>query len=102
MPLLVIDKGTIYIILEKAQALKARFYLKVEAELEDITNTSFIEETFSQALEICQEATTNKIIALIRTRRANKAPGPDSIPNNFLKAVGLPLVKVVALITIAY
>lgn len=100
-PPLVTDEGTAHTIPEKAQALKARFYPKVEAELDDITDTSFVEETFSQALEIRQEATADEILALIRTRQANKAPGPDSIPNDFLKAMGLPLAKAVASITTA-
>jgi len=101
MPPLVTEEGTAYTIPEKAQALRARFYPKVEADLDDITDTTFTEETFPQALEVCQEVTADEIMALIRTRRANKAPGNDSIPNDFLKAMGLPLAKAVAAIATA-
>ena len=41
------------------------------------------------------------MLNLLHTRRANKAPGNDSIPNDFLKAIGEPLVVAVAAITIA-
>jgi len=43
----------------------------------------------------------NEIMALIRIRRANKALGNDLISNDFLKAIGLPLGKVVAAIVTA-
>ena len=38
---------------------------------------------------------------LLYTRRANKAPGSDSIPNDFLKAMGEPLAAAVAAIATA-
>jgi hypothetical protein len=101
IPPLVTEEGTAYTIPEKAQALRARFCPKVEAGLDDITDTTFTGETFSQALKVCQEVTADEIIALIRTRRASKAPGNDSIPNDFLKAMGLLLAKTVVAIAMA-
>jgi hypothetical protein len=101
MPPLATEEVTAYTIPEKAQALRAMFCPKVEAGLDDITDTTFTGETFSQALKVCQEVTADDIIALIRTRRANKAQGSDSIPNDFLKAVDLPLAKTVVAIAIA-
>ena len=38
---------------------------------------------------------------LLYTRQANKAPGNDSIPNDFLKAIGEPLAAAVAAIATA-
>ena len=37
-------------------------------------------------------------MALLRTRRANKAPGNDSIPNNFLKIIGKLIAVAVTVI----
>jgi hypothetical protein len=101
MPPLATEEVTAYMIPEKAQALRAMFCPKVEAGLDDITDTTFTGETFSQALKVCQEVTADEIIALIRTRRASKAPGNDSIPNDFLKAMGLLLAKTVVAIAMA-
>ena len=39
---------------------------------------------------------------LLYTRQANKAPSNDSIPNDFLKAIGEPLTVAVAAITTIY
>ena len=41
------------------------------------------------------------MLNLLYIRRANKAPGNDLIPNDFLKAIGEPLMVAVAAITTA-
>ena len=41
------------------------------------------------------------MLNLLYIRRANKAPGNDLILNDFLKAIGEPLIVAVAAITIA-
>jgi hypothetical protein len=101
MPPLQTDSRITCTIPEKAEALQARFYPQVEAELSDITNSTFAESTFTNALELEIEVTLDKALALLCTRRANKAPGSDSIPNDFLKAIGRPIATAVAATAIA-
>jgi hypothetical protein len=48
MPTLVIEQGdTTYTISEKAEFLRARFYPTIEADLTDIEDVSFSQESFS-------------------------------------------------------
>ena len=53
-------------------------------------------------LTISQAVDTQEVLNLLRIRQANKAPGNDSIPNDFLKAIGEPLAAAVAAITTVY
>jgi hypothetical protein len=49
MPTLVIEQGnTTSTILEKAEFLRARFYLTIEIDLTDIEDVSFSQESFLQ------------------------------------------------------
>jgi hypothetical protein len=43
--------------------------------------------------------TPDEILFLLRTRKANKALGPDSISNDFLKAIGILLATALATLT---
>jgi hypothetical protein len=44
----------------------------------------------------------DEIATFLRARKAGRAPGDDSIPNNFLKVMGSPLTTAVARIATAY
>jgi hypothetical protein len=101
MPPLVTDSGVVTSVTDKVQALKQRFYPVVEADLADITGTSFEDPSFLNPLTISQAVDIQEVVNLLRTRRANKAPGSDSIPNDFLKAMGEPLAVAVAAISTA-
>lgn len=101
MPDLITDTGTARSIPEKADALRTKFYPEVQADITDIQDTTFQDNTFIGSFDIDQVVTHHEISALLRTRRANKAPGSDSISNDFLKAMGEPLANAVACIATA-
>jgi len=101
MPPLVIDSGIANTLPEKVKVLQQCFYPSVEADLTDITDTVFDDSSFKDPLTINCTADTQEVLNLLRTRRANRAPGSDSIPNDFLKAMGEPLAAAVAAITSA-
>ncbi len=82
-------------ILDKVTALYTRFYLLVEADLTNIYNITFTDKTCQDILLLDQCVTSNEIQALLCTRKTNKAPGSDSISNDFLKAMGKLLTIVV-------
>jgi hypothetical protein len=96
MPALQSTKGLAYSIPEKAEALKARFYPIVEADLSDILDTSFQDSTFQNSLEIPIIATADEVSSLLKARKPYKAPGNDRIPNGFLRAMGPKLAEAVA------
>ena len=101
MPPLATDLGVATSLPDKVQALRQRFYPIVRANLDDITDTRFADSSFLDALAISQAVDTQEVLNLLRTRRTNKAPGSDSIPNDFLKAMGEPLAAAVAAIATA-
>lgn len=101
MPPLRTEDSIAYTIEEKAEVLRKRFYPKVEADLDDITDTTFSDETFLNPIEVESQATAEEIASILQTRRANRAPGDDSISNDFLKAMGTPLTVAVAGLTTA-
>ena len=86
---------------EKVKVLQQCFYPSVEADLTDITDTIFDDSSFKDPLTINCTADTQEVLNLLRTRRANRAPGSNSIPNDFLKAMEEPLAAAVAAITSA-
>jgi len=90
------------IIKEKAATLKDRFYLQVKADLLDITKTTFVDETFENALDLLDEVIVVEICSLLRTRRTGKALGDDSILNEFLKAIGPLLIAIIVTLATAY
>jgi hypothetical protein len=96
MPALQTTHGLAHTITEKAEALKARFYPIVEADLSDIQDTSFQDSSFQDSLEVPRLATADEVSSLLRARKPYKAPGNDRIPNGFLRAMGPKLAKAVA------
>ena len=96
MPALQTTQGLAYTVREKAEALKARFYPMVEADLSDIQDTLFQDNSFQDSLEIPRLATAEEVSSLLRARKPYKAPGNDRIPNGFLRAMGPRLAEAVA------
>src|SRR6187402_3869362 len=96
MPPLQSTQGLVYAITEKTEALKARFYPIVEADLSDISDTSFQENSFQESIEVPKLATADEVTSLLKARKPYKAPGNDRIPNGFLKAMGPRLAEAVA------
>ena len=96
MPTLQSSQGLAYSVTEKAEALKARFYPIVEADLSDIQDTSFQDSTFRNSLEITRLATAEEVSSLLKLRKPYKAPGNDRILNGFLRAMGPKLAEAVA------
>jgi hypothetical protein len=90
MPALVTPQGSIAsTIQEKAEALRARFYPIVEADLSDIKEREFVDSSFPQSpIQISQQATQEEVEAILRSRKPWKAPGMDGVPNGFLRAMG--------------
>ena len=81
---------------EKAEVLKARFYPIIEADLSNILDTSFQENTFQNSLEIPIIVIANEVNSLLKVCKLYKTPGNDRIPNGFLRAIGPKLVEAVA------
>ena len=96
MPALQSTHGLAYSISEKAEALKARFYPVVEANLSDIQDMSFQDSSFRGSLEVPRLATADEVSSLLKARKPYKAPGNDRIPNGFLRAMGPKLAEAVA------
>jgi hypothetical protein len=87
--------------LSQTRSRQRRFYPIVEAELSDITDSTFDDASFQDPLTVDRIVEPQEVTSLLRTRRANRAPGSDSIPNDFLKAMEEPLAIAVAAITTA-
>jgi hypothetical protein len=88
---------------DKAQALSERFYPVTEADLEDITDKEFQEDLYGPTLEMNQLVTSAEVQAIVRKIKPDKCPGTDEIPNRFLQAMGVPLVRALqALITAVF
>ena len=96
IPALQTTQGPAHSISEKAEALKARFYPIVEADLSDIQDTSFQDNSFQGSLDIPRLATAEEVSSLLRARKPYKAPGNNRIPNDFLRAMGPRLAEAVA------
>jgi hypothetical protein len=103
MPALVTPQGNVvHTIQEKAEALQPRFYPTVEADLSDIKETIFKDNSFSPNLiQISQEATKEDVESILRTTKAFRAPGIDGITNRFLQAMGSKLAEAVAMLATA-
>jgi hypothetical protein len=94
--------NVVYTIQEKAEALQARFYLTVEADLSDIKETTFKDNScYPNLIQVSQEATKEDIESILRTTKAFKAPGIDGITNGFLQAMGSKLAETVAILATA-
>ena len=86
MPALVTSQdNVVHTIQEKAETLKARFYPTVEADLSDIKETTFQDDScYPNLIQVSQEATKEDMESILRTTKAFKAPGIDGITNGFL------------------
>jgi hypothetical protein len=85
----------------KARALSERFYPMVEADLSDITDSTFADETFQNYKEIDSSVSSEDVAHVLQYCRPWKCPGQDGIPNGILKAMGSPLYQAVAELTTA-
>jgi retron-type reverse transcriptase len=79
---------------EKAAALRQRFYPIVQANLEDIQDCNPQEQVVELLLD--QEATQEEIQQILSKVKPDKSPGADGIPYRILKAMGQPLVIILA------
>jgi len=102
MPALYIAQGLAYLIPEKAEALKARFYPTTKADLSNIHDTLFQDSFFQDSLEVSKLAISEEVSSLLRARKPYKAPGNDRIPNGFLRAMGPKLAEAVVRLVNAY
>jgi hypothetical protein len=83
--------------------LQTRFYLTVETDLSDIKETTFKDNFFSSNLiQISQEATKEDVESILRTTKAFRAPGIDSITNRFLQAIDSKLAETVTMLATVY
>ena len=97
MPPLRTQTGLAETFTEKVEALRRRFYLGSQADLSDITDTSFDEDTFpEQTLLFPLEVTLPEALQAINKQKSGKAPGPDGVPMEFLKAMGNPMAAAIA------
>ncbi len=78
------------------QVLSQRFYPDSPADLSDITDQSFADDTILTALPLDQEVSTKEMEGIVRRHASGKAPGGDGVPHEFLKAMGKPLASAVA------
>ena len=64
--------------------------------MSDITDTSFDKDTFpEQTLLFPLEVTLSEALQAINKQKSGKAPGPDGVPIEFLKAIGNPIAAVI-------
>ena len=97
MPPLRTQTGLAETFTEKVEALRRRFYPGSQADLSDITDTSFDEDTFpEQTLLFPLEVTLPEALQAINKQKSGKAPGPDGVPMEFLKAMGNPMAAAIA------
>ena len=75
----------------KARALSERFYPMVEADLSDITDSTFTDETFQNYKEIDSSVSSEDVAHVLQHCRLWKCPGQDGILNGIFKAMGPPL-----------
>jgi hypothetical protein len=103
MPTLVTPQGNAAeTIQDKAEALRARFFPKANADLSDIEETSFQEGSFPlDPFEISRKVEREEVEAILKSRKPLRAPGLDGIPNGFLKAMGPKMADAIALLATA-
>ena len=86
---------------EKAALLAERFFPAPPADLSDIQDRTFTDETGRQKFEIERIVYTKDIQEILRNTSAWKAPGLDDLPAGFLRACGKPLAEIIAEIATA-
>ena len=84
---------------EKAAMLAARFFPSPPADLSDIQDRTWADETGRARFEVSSACDYSKIKQIIQGQGAWKAPGTeDLLPMGFLKACGNPVAKILAVI----
>ena len=85
---------------EKTGLLAERFFPNPEADLSDILDRTWADETFRNPFGIQRTVDASEITEILRRTGAWKAPGTsDWLPTGFLKACGRPLAEILAKIT---
>ena len=74
---------------EKAATLRERFYPQNQANLEDIN-----ENLAYEALVVNSETSFEEVSSALKSRKSYSAPGFDSLPYAFLKALGPSFVQI--------
>jgi Reverse transcriptase (RNA-dependent DNA polymerase)/Endonuclease-reverse transcriptase len=81
---------------DKAKLLAERFFPAPPADLSDIQDRTFSDETGQQKFEIERTVCTEDVQEILRGISAWKAPGLDDLPTGFLRACGKPLAEIIA------
>jgi hypothetical protein len=85
---------------DKACLLARRFFPCPEADLSDVTDQDWTEDS-RQRFQLDQAVTSEEVTQTLRNTGAWKAPGLDLLPTGFLKACGAPLAQAIARIATA-
>ena len=67
-----------------AVALAEKFYLAVEADLEDIADPELLGSAHNAELHIDQKVAAEEVYRALKRTNPDKCPGADEIPNRFL------------------
>lgn len=78
---------------EKVEIFQQKFFPQPTADLSDIADTEFTEASFHDPLDIPQRFSSDLLEGCLRNSANWKAPGPDTIPNGFLKMLGEEFLK---------
>src|SRR5208282_1297524 len=84
---------------EKAALLSERFFPVPPADLGDITNRTFGDDSSQQRFTLSRDVDTGEVMDILRNTSVWKAPGTDLLPSGFLKACGLPLSRIMTKLT---
>jgi hypothetical protein len=85
----------------KEAALRNRFFPKLEVDLSDIDNTTFVDQTFTNSLELSRTATKEEVSRVLAGQKPKSALGLDGISTRFLKQIGRPLITALTSLTTA-
>jgi hypothetical protein len=86
---------------EKAALLAERFFPAPPADLSDIQDRTFSDESGQQKFEVERAVSTENVQEILRNTSAWKAPGLDDLPIGFLRACGKPLADALAAVATA-
>src|SRR5208337_4938992 len=84
---------------EKAALLSERFFSVPPADLGDITNQTFGDDSSQQRFTLSRDVDTGEVMDILRNTSVWKAPGTDLLPTGVLKAYGLPLARIMTKLT---
>src|SRR5271157_3691181 len=84
---------------EKAALLSERFFPAPPADVGNITNRIFGNDSSQQRFTLSRDVDTGEVIDILRNTGVWKAPGTDLLPTGFLKACGLPLARIMTKLT---